>query len=162
MSVIFNGGVQRPDGIVFTNSQTQALDAMAKWVASDLPTFTLSGYAGTGKTFILKYFLNEVFKKPVCITAPTHKAARNAERATNRATKTLHSLHGLRPNTNLDTFNIDNIAFSALGDPQMKNYAMVVIDECSQIGSSLYELNLRRAIDFGVKILYVGRQDCSQ
>jgi hypothetical protein len=153
----FKGKVAKYSGYNFTNSQEQALDALTDWYNNpDEICFTLKGRAGTGKTYILKYFLNDIVKQSVCVTAPTHKAVRQVERSTGRKGKTLQSLHGLRPNINLEDFDLDNVKFDTLGVPTINNYKLVVIDECSMINQSLHALNYKRAKDLNVKILYVG------
>ena len=141
-----------------TNGQETALELMHKWFKSNSPVFCLSGRAGTGKTFVINHFLNSV-NTNVCVTAPTHKAVRVIESMTGRKGKTLHSLHGLRPNVNLDTFDLNNPQFDALATPVMQNYKLIVCDECGMINSGLHSLNLKRAIDMNVKILYVGDQN---
>jgi len=139
-----------------TRSQTEALDKMLDWAASkDTRPFTLKGFAGTGKTFLTNQFIVE-YGKPLVVTAPTHKAVRVIEQATGKKGKTIHSLHGLRPNVNLDDFDVDNVEFDPLAEPAMQNYSMVIMDECSQINTGLYTLNNRRSAEFGTKILYVG------
>lgn len=142
--------------VTLTNSQTEGLERMLTWAASNSKQpFTLKGYAGTGKTFLTKQFIKE-YGKPLVVTAPTHKAVRVIEQATNKKGKTIHSLHGLRPNVNLDDFDVDNIEFDALSEPAIKNYSLVIMDECSQINKSLYRLNEMRSNEFGTKILYIG------
>jgi exodeoxyribonuclease-5 len=145
------------DGYGFTDSQKVALNEMETWMRDKTrPSFTLSGRAGTGKTYILNYFINKIVNVATCVTAPTHKAVRNVERITQRKGKTLQSLHGLRPNTNLEEFNIDRLIFDTLGQPTISNYRLVIIDECSMVNSGLHTLNINRARDLDIKILYVG------
>ena len=55
-------------------SQQQALDRLSDWYNSNELECTLCGYAGTGKTYILRYFLDNIVDKSFTITAPTHKA----------------------------------------------------------------------------------------
>jgi len=143
-------------GFTFTPSQQEAVDKIRTWFKSDDLICVLSGEAGTGKTYILRYLIKHVFKYSVCITAPTHKAVRVAENMTGVKGRTLQSLHGLRPNFNLESFNIDNVRFESLGNIYMRNYHIVIVDECSQIGSVLGELNEIRSRQYNVKILYVG------
>ena len=140
----------------YTKDQIIAEQMINKWyyTSNDIE-FTLKGWAGTGKTFLINHFLND-FKYRVCVTAPTHKAVRVVEQMTGRKGKTLHSLHGLRPNFALDAFNLNNVKFAALGVQHMRYYDLIIIDECSQINKDLYELNRVRAKQFGVKILYIG------
>ncbi len=140
-----------------TPSQTKGLLAMVEWFKDDSKLlFLLYGSAGTGKTFLIKKFLDEIVKYGMVVTAPTHQAVRVVEAATGRKGKTFHALHGLRPNFNLASFNIDNVKYDTLGDEQIMNYRIVVVDESSQIGHQLHDLNVLRAKTYKVKILYIG------
>lgn len=153
----FINKVSKYGGYGFTSDQEDALDLLNNWYNN--PTdlfFTLSGRAGTGKTYLLKCFINDIVRHPICVSAPTHKAVRQVERSTDRKGKTLQSLHGLRPNVNLEEFDLNNVKFDQLGTPTMNNYKIVIIDECSMINSGLHDLNIRKARDLGTKILYVG------
>lgn len=153
----FKDKVVKYAGYGFTDGQKTGLDELERWYNNpNDPTFTLLGRAGTGKTYILRYFVDKIVTRSVCVTAPTHKAVRVAERNTDRPGKTLQSLHGLRPNTNLEDFDLNNLKFDALGIPSMNNYNLVIVDECSMVNASLHELNVKRAQDLNVKILYVG------
>lgn len=139
-----------------TNSQNEALIELKGWMNDPKQhIFTLYGAAGTGKTTILKQFLDSV-NVAVCPTAPTHKAVRVIESITGRKAKTFHSLHGLRPNVEISNFDISNPQFDPLAEPKIKDYKLVVVDECSQINTSLQRLNEERAKLYNVKILYVG------
>lgn len=144
-------------GYGFTGDQERGLDLLESWFKNPKELcFTLSGRAGTGKTYMIKYFLDKIVNQPVCVSAPTHKAVRNIEVHTGRRGKTLQSLHGLRPNVNLEDFDLNSVKFDQLGTPTMSNYKLIVIDECSMINHDLHEINMRRAQDLRVKILYVG------
>jgi ATP-dependent exoDNAse (exonuclease V) alpha subunit len=141
----------------FTEEQKNALDKLEAFMNNPSQhIFTLYGAAGTGKTYILKYFLDHICKVSVCPTAPTHKAVRVIESMTNRKAKTFHSLHGLRPNVEINNFDIANPQFDPLAEPKIKDYRLIIVDECSQINSSLQRLNEERAKTYNVKILYVG------
>jgi hypothetical protein len=141
----------------FTDDQNEAIEKIVNWYSDDKSLiFTLSGAAGTGKTYVLNYILNTLIKKNSCVTAPTHKAVRVVERATGKKGKTIHSLHGLRPNISLENFDLDNIKFDPLGKEYMAEFALVVIDECSQVNSDLHKLNLIKSNQYKTKILYVG------
>lgn len=140
----------------FTGCQADAIIKLKAFYYSKDLIFTLSGAAGTGKTYVIKYFLDYIAKYNICVTAPTHKAVRVVEKMTGRKGKTLQSLHGLRPNVNLDNFNIDNVKFDTLGEPNIRNYHCVIIDECSMINTDLFRLNESRAKQYNVKVIYVG------
>ena len=142
---------------IFTADQVRALDRMQAWYYdNESLEFCLAGYAGTGKTFIINYFLNHVVRTRSCVTAPTHKAVRVIEEMTGKTGRTLHNLHGLRPNISLETLDINNLKFDIMGTPHIRDYMLIVIDECSQINSGLFALNKTRATQYRVKILYVG------
>lgn len=138
-----------------TKDQKLGLDWLNKWVESNEPIATLSGFAGTGKTTLIDSFLKS-YTKRVAVTAPTHKAVSVISKILDRTGKTLHSLHGLRPNTNLATFDIDNVQFDPMGKPEIQDYSLIIIDECSMINSGLLALNNERAKLFNVKVLFVG------
>jgi hypothetical protein len=156
MDEVFKDPIPVYSGMGFTKDQEKAIDKIESWYNSQDLVFTLSGAAGTGKTYLLDYLLKKVINKTVCVTAPTHKAVKVVENATNRKGRTLQSLHGLRPNTALENFDLDNIQFDPLGKEHIANYHLVIIDECSQINDALHELNLIKAKQYGTKILYVG------
>ena len=78
--------------------QEEAKNLIVKWFNSN-PSgenliFTLAGYAGVGKTFLIDYIINEVLKLPknkVAFVAPTGKAASLLVQKGNKAT-TIHRL----------------------------------------------------------------------
>jgi hypothetical protein len=148
--------VELPENSHFSKDQKQALIKLEAFVNSKDMICTLSGPAGSGKTYLLNYFLHKVFRKASCVSAPTHKAVRIIEKMTKKSAMTLHSLHGLRPNVDIANFNISNPQFDPLAEPKIGEYKLVVIDECSQINSSIARLNEDRAAIYETKILYVG------
>jgi len=137
-------------------SQLSALQQLSEWWSSTEREATLQGFAGTGKTFLVRYFIEQVVNKSFVVTAPTHKALRVIEEHLGSKGLTLQSLHGLKPNTELSTFDINNLSFDTLGKPKIQHYSLVIIDEASMINKSLRDLNLQRAKEYGVKILYIG------
>lgn len=118
--------------------------------------FITKDYIVTHNTFILRYFLQHVVDKSYTITAPTHKALRVLEAQIGRKGMTLHSLHGLKPNIDLQNFDIENPQFDPLNPCKIQNYNLIVIDECSMINKDLFLLNHNKAKEFNTKILYVG------
>lgn len=137
-------------------SQQDAVNRLADWYNSDELECTLNGPAGSGKTFILRYFIDNIVDKTFAITAPTHKALRVLEANVGRKGMTLHSLHGLKPNIDLSTFDIENPQFDPLNPSKIQNYNLIIIDECSMINDDLFQLNRKRSREANVKILYVG------
>lgn len=75
-----------------TNDQQQALTALNHFFDSDKRCFMLKGYAGTGKTFLIKSiceYLYEEKKNPV-LMAPTGRAARIIKTKTGFNATTIH------------------------------------------------------------------------
>lgn len=139
-----------------TDSQNEALNALAKWYHSDELECLLEGPAGTGKTYLVNIFLKEIVTTTNCVTAPTHKALRVLESRVGKKGLTLQSLHGLKPNLDLSNFNIQHPQFDPLAQPKIENYSLVVIDEASMINADLFKLNRDKANKLRVKILYLG------
>lgn len=139
-----------------TPQQNQAINFLCDFVNSKDLLAVLNGYAGTGKTYLLKHFLNNNYKQVCCVTAPTHKAVRVIENVLGKKGKTLQSLLGLRMNTDLENFNISNPSFDPLGNEYIKNYKLIIIDECSQVNESLFNLIKLKSQQYNTKVLFVG------
>jgi hypothetical protein len=67
--------------MVLTSEQSHALDRIMAWFKEkNEHNYRLSGYAGTGKSFLVGKFLKSLGKKPnVYCLAPSHKARRNLQ-----------------------------------------------------------------------------------
>ena len=72
------GGAEPAQPQPLTDDQGRAAAAFADWLAApwDGTPFVLSGYAGTGKTFLCRQLLQQVESSGLCwtVVAPTHKA----------------------------------------------------------------------------------------
>jgi hypothetical protein len=141
--------------ITFNSQQVAALDAIEKFSKSNKNTFTLSGFAGTGKTTIIKKFLDG-YKGRVAVSAPTHKAKNVISKTTGKTSHTIQSLLGLLPNTDLDNFNINNPQFDAIGNAKISEYRLLILDEASMLNKDLYKLLTDMAKDSGTKIIFMG------
>jgi len=120
---------------------------------------TLVGSAGTGKTTVLKWLLELIDNsktRRIVVTAPTHKAKSVAERVTGLMGQTIQKLLGLRPNTDLEEFNIDNVLFDPIGTSEIANCDLVIVDECSMINEDLHKYITDQAARYKVKVLFVG------
>lgn len=137
-------------------SQEDALNKLYDWYKSDELEATLVGAAGTGKTFIMRYFIQHIVDKTFTITAPTHKALHVLENTVGRRGNTIQKLHGLRPDVDLLTFDIERPQFNQKGEPRIKNFSLIIIDECSMINKDLFILNRQACQKYKTKILYVG------
>lgn len=148
--------INRTGGLTFTKSQEKALYGIKKWYDSSSLMAVLYGKAGTGKTFLVNHILKNIINASVCVTAPTHKAVTVVEKATHTKGKTIHSLCGLRPNVNLETFNVNNMTFDVLGNETISSYRIIICDEFSQMNKHLMSLIRKLSIKYKVKVLFVG------
>jgi len=146
-----------PNGklITFNNEQTDALNKIKHWLMNGDLFFTLSGYAGTGKSTILKKILDN-YNGNVVVSAPTHKAKKVIANVTGKRGQTLHSLLGLRPDVNLDDFNPNDPQFNPIAEPKITDFSFVVIDEASMINQELYKLIHSNVLNSKTKVLFVG------
>ena len=144
--------------ITFNTEQYEAINKIRRWLQNpdeDNYTFTLAGYAGTGKTTCIKKILDE-YKDAVVVSAPTHKAKKVIISTTGEEGKTLHSLLGLRPDVDLDDFNPNYPQFDPIAQPTITDYDLVIIDEASMINEELYYFIHKNINGSGTKVLFMG------
>jgi exodeoxyribonuclease-5 len=141
--------------ITLNYEQYDGIFKIRKWLKSNDKIFTLSGFAGTGKTLCLRKITKEYYGGKV-VSAPTHKAKKIISRRTGIKGETLHSLLGLRPDVSLDEFNPNNPIFNPIAIPRINEFNLVVIDEASMINEKLYELIKEKTFHSKTKILFVG------
>jgi len=141
--------------ITFNSEQVDGLKKMNHWLKNGETFFTLAGYAGTGKSTIVKKVLDN-YRFGVVVSAPTHKAKKVVVNTTGKEGKTLHSLLGLRPDVDLDNFNPNNPRFNPIATPKISDYNFVVIDEASMINKELYDLIIDMTRHSRTKVLYMG------
>lgn len=78
--------------MTLTRQQQQVLDSIKEFLNNDVPVFIIKGYAGTGKTTMISYIIEEVAKleKASLLMAPTGRAARVLSVKTKREANTIH------------------------------------------------------------------------
>ncbi len=141
--------------ITFNDQQYEALVNIRQWIVTPgIMEYTLSGYAGTGKTTLVNAAIYD--HSSVVVSAPTHKAKIVVSRATGREGQTIQALLGLKPNTDLENFDIENPQFDPLGQKLIQQYKLIVIDEASMLNRDLYELLIKEAKRFNTKLLFMG------
>ena len=155
------GGIMVSMEKVLTADQEAAKNLIKEWYFnSDDQFFVLSGYAGTGKTFLIDYVVRKEIKlklgEEAVFVSPTGKAASILVKRGTPAC-TLHSLIYVRDE---DDFEVDEngeiIEAQRLSfikrekiDEKIK---LIVIDEASMIPADV----LRDLLSFGVKCLFSG------
>lgn len=115
--------------------------------------FTLAGYAGTGKTFLIHHIINNVLDiniDQVASVAPTGKAASVLIQKGTPAT-TIHRLIYHCQDTGKKSPNGKKI-LQFIKKKSLDYYKLIVLDEVSMVGKKVLE----DLISFGVPILAVG------
>ena len=162
-TITFNDGVTVNTPFKLNRDQESALKAMGNFVTADYndgnKTFSLKGYAGTGKTTILN-ILDEYAQmgyNNVVYSSPTHRA-NSVLRLKNRNANvfTLHSLFGLSPEMDLENFDARDAKFVQQRDVRLETNDLLIIDESSMINDKLYEFITEYAEKKKAKVIFVG------
>ena len=151
----------------WTKGQQEALTLLSEWEKLDVyanpddSIFTLSGAAGTGKTTVVQEIIR-MFKNKysIIVSAPTHKAKEVIGEITKLRAETIHSLLGLRPNIDLETFDPNNPTYQQLVEERISSADIHIIDECSMINKELFKMLIKKAILYKKRIIFIG--DISQ
>ena len=124
--------------------------------------FVLSGYAGTGKTFLSMRFLAQVEATGLCwtVVAPTHKAVgvlrsylAGAGLSPTWFPSTIHRLLRLKLKRQRDIERCEETEQTAVA---LEHLGLVLIDEASMVDSTLLEISLRCAHPFRTRLVFVG------
>lgn len=159
-----SGGPPLPGNAALTTDQQQAVAAFADWLAQPPAghPFVLSGYAGTGKTFLSMRFLALAEAAGLCwtVVAPTHKAVgvlrSHLLLAGLRPTwypSTIHRLLRLKLRRERDVERCEATEQTAAA---LEHLGLVLIDEASMVDSTLLEICLRCAHPFATRLVFVG------
>ena len=147
--------------VTLTTDQENAKNLIEEWFFNtDNQVFVLSGYAGTGKTFLIDYIVREVLHlkagDEAVFVSPTGKAAANLVK-NGTVASTVHSLIYMRDG---DEFDVDEngeiIELRALNfikrEKIDERIRLIIIDEASMVNETvLYDL-----LSFNVKCLFCG------
>ena len=138
--------------IELTEEQQEAVDAIAEWAAGNGNEISLGGYAGTGKTTIIRYLVEGIAAKAVVLT-PTGKAA------------------CVLRSKGIDADTIHSFIYRCVGEVEKKNGEMkpvferkeaeevlfrgiIIVDEASMVNQEM--ANDLRSLDLGFRIIWVG------
>ena len=151
--------------LVLTPDQEQAKAAFVSFLLDPLsPIWVLEGFAGCGKSTLVKHLLQElpqVIKMVrlldphapdwnVELTATTNKAAEALRHVTGQETSTIHSFLGLKVHTDFHTGETELVATTQA----VFDNALLFIDEASYIDSDLLEHICQRLK--GSKVVFIG------
>jgi len=151
---------QKPKSTALTTSQTQAFSDLQKFIKGGDRYFRLTGYAGTGKSFLIchlwRYLKGEKIK---CIAgSPTNKAAKNLSKIArdlgiDLEATTIAKLLGQQPEINPDTGKEE---FIALLDVELDKYDLIVLDEFSMISKDIFAEIHKAIAPTKTKVIFVG------
>lgn len=147
-----------------SRDQQAAAEAFSAWLASpsDGTPFLLSGYAGTGKTFLSMRFLARAEGSGLCWTAvaPTHKAVgvlrHHLEQIGLQPTwfpSTIHRLLRLKLRREGDRERCEETVQTAAS---LEHLQLVLVDEASMVDGQLLAITLRCAQAFRCRLVFVG------
>jgi exodeoxyribonuclease-5 len=147
-----------------TPDQQAVATAFAAWLAApaDGTPFVLSGYAGSGKTFLSMHLLAQVEAKGLCwtVVAPTPKAVGVLRRQLQLAQlkpswypSTIHRLLRLKLKRLRDLERCEPTEQTALA---LEHLGLVLVDEASMVDSALLEIALRCAHPYRTRLVFVG------
>lgn len=148
--------------IIFNPQQEEALTRLdgAKGF------FVLKGYAGTGKTTVITYWMRKIREQrirgkvpTICLTAPTNKATRVLKEKAQQINlpadvSTIHSLLGLKMKWVKDE---QVLIPDPRGENRFGDYDYVIIDECGMVGLDPLLKEIQKAQDrAGNTVIYMG------
>ena len=142
---------------VLSKDQSEAFGLIQHWLEhSKSREFTLGGYAGTGKTFLMKYVVDYCDDNniPVVATAPTNEALKVlSEKCEHNFNKTIYGLMGLV----LKEERGEAAELHQEGRNSLNDYELVIIDEASMVSDMLFD-KIRKNMKLfkRYKVLYVG------
>jgi len=165
--------------IVLTDGQQEAVERITAFAAPSQKTekvLVLSGYAGTGKTTVMKTAVEKITEKAnlvsklraaagrsgnssmnVGLTATTNKAVEALEEATKMDAKTIHSYLGIRVAPIYGNKNNGGRTKYRLTTPSnYPQHSIVVIDEASFIDQALLDILTSKKYMGSAKIILVG------
>ena len=169
----FSDGITVDTDFELNNQQAIALQKMADFfnkpnsVGLKDNSFILSGYAGTGKTSIIKYLVKYIREanrrkgkyQTIVFSSPTHRANMQLKKNTKETVITIHSLFGLSPDLDIENLDYNNLKFIAISDPKFEPEDILIVDESSMISAALFKIMEDLVESFGstsTKIIFMG------
>jgi exodeoxyribonuclease-5 len=116
------------------------------------PYFILKGFAGTGKTHLMKMMADAEIDKTIYFTAPTNKATKVLRSMLGRPCKTIYSLLGLKMSSDTEVQELvwpDRM-------PELSYGCIIVVDEAGMCNKELVKFIGAARTHFNAKIMYVG------
>lgn len=150
-----------------SEDQQAAFELFKEWLESSDQFWTLKGYAGTGKTTLLDYFVHYATKEfgdtnlpsykrglETVITATTNKAVKVlANKVDHSDFKTIHSLLNIKPKKKGGEEVFEQVNWNR---DNILKYDLIIIDECSMISEKLFDIIQNEIGGSRTKVLFCG------
>lgn len=151
----------------FTKGQQAAYDSLLEFINSEYDPKdykrALVGYAGTGKTYLIKALIKNcnLSYSVINLAAPTHKVCRilsESIKLSNVRITTMASDLGFKPNYDSTKFDINNPPFDQKNKPKILEYKpkLYIMDEASMIGRGEQHYIEKFCKAVNCKIIYIG------
>ena len=162
--VIKSKVIKKPNIEMLTEEQSTIFDLITNTPINNFSQTLLTGYAGSGKTFLVTKILEEVLYKHkhinIAITAPTNKAVRVLKETSSLSEDnhrvtfvTLHSLLSLKRVITID----GKEEFKEIGfNSDIQYYKIIIVDEVSMLDNFLYYKLLGQAVSNKIMLLFIG------
>lgn len=156
--------------VTLSPCQQEALDAFIDFIDSPDPWMVISGFAGSGKSFLVEYMtdvaenvlklqkhLSVAYRPPTFhFTATTNKAAAVLSEMLGQETRTIHSLLGLKIHTDYSTGK-QKLVPKKGRRPRATANSIVFIDEASMINRELmFYIKKYQETNTTCKIVFIG------
>ncbi len=170
----------RIDLSILNGDQRSAFGRLVKYVRdpNDRSVYVLKGWAGTGKTFCISFFINylldELFEDKswykIAVTGPTNKSVRVIKKSTgiyNHRVSflTIHKLLGLKEKITGD--GVQEFVNDPTQPSKITKIKLLIIDEVSMLNDELFEQVIKKRDDIKIicmgdpaQIPPVGKPDC--
>lgn len=146
--------------IKLDDTQKHVLSSLIDFCGNKENIICVSGHAGTGKTTIIKWFVELLSQKyAIAVCAPTNKALyviKSKLEGISCEFATIHSFLALRPSFDILEFNANDIKFTRKDYYAYNPYDIVIIDESSMVNNDLFDLFEKISIKAHCKFIFVG------
>ena len=149
--------IENKDVVFSLNEQQQeGFNRIVDFLQDNTTSFTLAGYGGTGKTFLIKHIIDYIRQynpMDIILCSPTHQAnkvIKNSLKFTQEV-KTFASIFSKRFNPITRRYE-----FSLSNDSNLPIDSLLIIDECSMIDSESFEVAIVTCKERNVKLIFMG------
>lgn len=132
--------------ITLTSTQESVFKQVKEFLKSDAPVFILKGYAGTGKTTMVRHIVNYIsqsLNKEPCLMAPTGRAARVLAKKTGCKASTIHrAIYSTKHYEVKEAEDVAESGFKIIFQINVSDdNTIAIVDEASMVSSKKQNTN---------------------